>query len=92
MEARGWNGRSAIAAVPGDQLDAAVAALVGSIVAKSPVAVRTGKAMFYRQLEQGMAAAYDYAASVMAHNMMADDAAEGIDAFIAKRAPRWTGR
>jgi enoyl-CoA hydratase/carnithine racemase len=80
------------AAVPGEQLDTAVAALVASIVAKSPVAVRTGKAMFYRQLELGMAAAYDTAASVMANNMMADDAAEGIDAFIGKREPRWTGR
>jgi enoyl-CoA hydratase/carnithine racemase len=79
-------------AVPGDGLDAAVAALAGRIVAKSPVAVRTGKAMFYRQIEQGVAAAYDYAGEVMAGNMMAEDAAEGIDAFAGKRAPRWSGR
>jgi enoyl-CoA hydratase/carnithine racemase len=79
------------AAVPSDALDSAVAALAERIVAKSPVAVRTGKAMFYRQIEQGIAAAYDYAGEIMAGNMMAADAAEGIDAFIAKRAPRWTG-
>jgi enoyl-CoA hydratase/carnithine racemase len=80
------------AAVPADALDAAVQALAERIIAKSPVAVRTGKAMFYRQIEHGMAAAYDYAAEVMAGNMMAEDACEGIDAFMARRAPRWTGR
>jgi 1,4-dihydroxy-2-naphthoyl-CoA synthase len=37
-------------------------------------------------------AAYDYAGEIMAENMMAADAAEGIDAFTGKRAPRWTGR
>jgi enoyl-CoA hydratase/carnithine racemase len=79
-------------AVPGDALDAAIAALAGRIIAKSPLAVRTGKAMFYGQIEQGVGAAYDYAGEIMAENMMAADAAEGIDAFTGKRAPRWTGR
>jgi enoyl-CoA hydratase/carnithine racemase len=36
--------------------------------------------------------AYAFAGKVMAGNMMAEDAAEGIDAFIAKRKPVWTGR
>ena len=36
--------------------------------------------------------AYAYAAEVMACNMLAEDAQEGIDAFIAKRAPVWKGR
>ena len=66
--------------------------LADAIVAKSPVAVATGKGMFYRQLEMGMEDAYSYAAEVMACNMMAEDAQEGIDAFIEKRAPVWKGR
>ena len=74
------------------QLDAEVDRLVGTILAKSPVAVATGKQMFYKQLEMGMDAAYQYAGEVMACNMMAEDAAEGIDAFMAKRAPEWKGR
>jgi enoyl-CoA hydratase/carnithine racemase len=78
--------------VPADRLDRAVAELAGRIVAKSPVAVSVGKRMFYRQLEMGLAAAYDYAAETMACNMMAADAGEGIDAFIEKRPPEWTGR
>jgi enoyl-CoA hydratase/carnithine racemase len=80
------------AAVPPAELDAAVAQLAGAIVAKSPVAVATGKAMFYRQLEMGVEDAYAYAAEVMACNMLAADAQEGIDAFIEKRAPMWQGR
>ena len=70
-------------------LDEAVEHLVQSILAKSPVAVATGKQMFYKQLEMGIDAAYQYAGEVMACNMMAGDAAEGIDAFIEKRKPVW---
>jgi enoyl-CoA hydratase/carnithine racemase len=79
-------------AVEPAELDAKVAELAGHIIAKSPVAVRTGKEMFYKQIELGLAAAYDYAGEVMACNMMAEDVAEGIDAFAAKRSPVWKGR
>lgn len=78
--------------VPLERLDEEVQALAASICAKSPVAVRMGKQMFYKQLEMGLDAAYQLAAETMACNMMAADAAEGIDAFIAKRKPVWTGR
>ena len=77
--------------VPLEHLDEEIAALAASIVAKSPVAVRVGKQMFYRQLEMGMEAAYQMAAETMACNMMSEDAAEGIDAFIGKRKPQWKG-
>ena len=70
----------------------AVAALAGEILAKSRVAVETGKRMFHRQLEMTIDEAYAYAAEVMARNMLAQDAAEGIDAFIAKRPPVWKDR
>ncbi len=78
--------------VPDADLDAAVTSLASEICAKSPVAVRTGKAMFARQIAMGLEEAYAYAGGVMACNMMAEDAAEGIDAFMAKRKPVWTGR
>jgi enoyl-CoA hydratase/carnithine racemase len=79
-------------AVPADQLDATVQHLADAIVAKSSYAVASGKRMFYKQLEMDMADAYDYAAGVMACDMMAADAGEGIDAFIQKRQPIWQGR
>lgn len=75
-----------------ERLDEEIARLVASIVAKSPKAIAMGKEMFYRQLEMGLDAAYQYAGEVMACNMMTEDAAEGIDAFIAKRPPVWKGR
>ncbi|MFO7648188.1 enoyl-CoA hydratase [Halomonas campaniensis] len=75
-----------------EALDAAVAELTTSICAKSAVAVRTGKAMFQRQLQMPLDEAYAFAGEVMACNMMAEDAGEGIDAFIEKRAPQWRDR
>ena len=78
--------------VPLDALDAEVERLAGSILAKSAIAIRTGKGMFYKQLEMGLVEAYDYAAEVMACNMMSEDAGEGIDAFMQKRKPNYTGR
>lgn len=77
-------------AVPADQLDSTIAEFVDAILSKSAVAISMGKEMFYKQGEMGMAEAYHYASEVMACNMMADDALEGIDAFMEKRAPVWT--
>ena len=75
--------------VPEAELDAAVSALAGQIVAKSPLTLAIGKEAFYRQAELDLTAAYAYASDVMARNMLAHDAEEGIDAFIAKRKPVW---
>lgn len=72
-----------------DALDAALAHYTESILDKPAVAVATGKRMFQAQLEKNLDEAYDYAAEVMACNMLAEDTTEGIDAFIEKREPRW---
>jgi enoyl-CoA hydratase/carnithine racemase len=77
---------------PAEQLDATIDGLAHSILAKSFVAVSMGKQMFYKQLEMGLSDAYHYASEVMACNMMADDAGEGIDAFIQKRPANWQHR
>ncbi len=74
-----------------DALDAEVAALAGQIVAKSPLTLAIGKEAFYRQAEMGLDDAYAFASEVMTRNMLARDAAEGIDAFLGKRQPVWTG-
>ncbi len=78
--------------VPAAGLRAAVDALAREIAAKSAFTVAIGKEAFYRQAELDLAAAYRYAAEVMTTNMLAADAAEGIDAFLAKRAPVWQDR
>lgn len=76
-------------AVSEGELDAAVARKTTEILAKSPTAVRYGKAMFYRQRQMALGDAYAYAGDVMARNMMEADACEGIDAFLEKRQPCW---
>jgi len=72
-----------------DTLDVEVEHLVASIVAKPRVAVAMGKALFYRQLEAGIATAYDDAGQTMACNMMDEAALEGVQAFNEKRPPNW---
>ncbi len=75
-----------------EALDATLEALTASLCAKSAVALRTGKALFQRQLQMPLREAYALAGETMACNMMAEDVAEGIDAFIEKRAPQWRHR
>lgn len=79
-------------AVPADQLDGTIQRLVDAITSKSPYAISSGKRMFYKQSEMDMADAYAYAADVMACDMLAVDASEGIDAFIEKRQANWKGK
>lgn len=78
--------------VPEAELDAVVDELCQSICGKSQVAVSTGKRLFYRQIDMPVAAAFGLASTTMAGNMMADDVAEGIDAFFEKRPPQWQDR
>src|SRR5438876_10835999 len=75
-----------------EHLDAEVERLVAMIVAKPRVAVAMGKEFFYRQAELGIAAAYEAASQTMACNMMDEAALEGVQAFIEKRPPHWSGR
>ncbi len=77
--------------VPLAQLHDATRTLAVQIAAKSPLTVAIGKTAFYRQAEMDLSAAYDYASEVMTRNMLARDAREGIDAFLDKRQPQWTG-
>ena len=77
--------------VPEAELDAEVTALAGLIASKSPLTLTIGKEAFYRQAEMALDAAYDYASEVMTRNMLARDAAEGIDAFLTRRDPVWSG-
>ena len=73
-----------------EQLDPEVEKLVAVIIAKPRVAVAMGKEFFYRQIELGIASAYEAAAQTMACNMMDEAALEGVQAFIDKRPASWT--
>lgn len=72
-----------------DALDAEIEQVVQAILAKPREAIAMGKALFYRQRETGISAAYQLAGQVMACNMVHAVAQEGVQAFIDKRKPQW---
>ena len=73
-------------------LDETVYRMARTIADKSGHTLKIGKEAFYRQLEMPLTDAYDYTATVMAENLGADDAQEGICAFLDKRQPEWKDR
>ena len=78
--------------VPAERLDDVIGELVDAIARSSSLTVAVGKEAFYAQVDLDEPAAYELTKSVMATNMMAADAQEGIGAFLEKREPTWTGR
>src|ERR1700686_1224883 len=75
--------------VPADALDQETDRLAAAIAAKPRSVIAAGKTLFYRQLELGIAPAYQLAGQAMACNITDDIAQEGVSAFIQKRAPNW---
>lgn len=76
--------------VPADELEQQVTELARQIAAASAHTLAVGKAAFYRQVEMDRPGAYEFAGRVMVDNLLADDAKEGISAFLQKRPPVWT--
>jgi len=61
----------------------------GTLKARPRASLASGKALFYRQLEAGMRAAYEEASRAISSDMLAGEAREGVEAFLAKRPPSW---
>ena len=78
--------------VPRGAALAEATALAHRIAARSAVALRMGKRGFHQQAALPLAEAYAAAGAVMVENLLAEDAAEGIGAFLAKRTPEWRHR
>jgi enoyl-CoA hydratase/carnithine racemase len=75
-----------------EDLEAAVLELVEPITRSSSYTVATGKQAFYAQVDRAEHDAYEHCQVVMATSALADDAQEGMSAFLQKRAPIWRGR
>ena len=78
--------------VPADRLDDEVLALAGRIAQSSGYVLALGKRAFYAQDQLTEDAAYAVVCPVMVDNAQADDAHEGMRAFLEKRAPKWSNR
>lgn len=74
-----------------EQLEPAVARLIGAISRSSAYTVATGKHAFYEQVDRDESAAYEQVELVMTENALAHDAQEGMTAFLQKREPVWRG-
>jgi enoyl-CoA hydratase/carnithine racemase len=79
-------------AVPDDELDDAVADLLGRATRGSAYAKAVGKRAFYAQIDMEQSKAYDYAIEVMAAGAVTPDGQEGIASFLEKRKPKFTQR
>lgn len=78
--------------VPAAELETETFALARQVAQASSLVVSIGKQAFYSQIDLDQSKAYVYAKEVMTMNAMAQDAQEGISAFLGKRAACWTGR
>ena len=78
--------------VPFDDLGTETEALANQISEASPLTLAIGKQAFYAQVDQADNDAMDFAKQTMTMNLSAEDAQEGIKAFMEKRAPVWRNR
>ncbi|HMG36984.1 MAG TPA: enoyl-CoA hydratase [Blastocatellia bacterium] len=78
--------------VSAERLRAETLALATQIAEASPLTLSVGKQAFYSQIDLDQPKAYAYAKEVMSMNAMADDAQEGMSAFLAKRPACWKGK
>jgi enoyl-CoA hydratase/carnithine racemase len=78
--------------VPAEELARETRKLAARIAAASSLVVALGKDAYYAQIDLAQPKAYAYAKQVMSLNALADDAQEGISAFLEKRVPHWKGR
>ena len=77
---------------PKKKLNTEVLKIAKKIASKSNLTIKIGKQAFYKQLEMPLRQAYAYTSKMMAINMMAMDAREGISAFLEKRKPNWKNK
>jgi len=72
-----------------EELAAETRRLACQIAEASSFTVALGKQAYYKQIDLDQAGAYAYTKEVMSQNAMAEDAQEGISAFLGKRKACW---
>jgi enoyl-CoA hydratase/carnithine racemase len=78
--------------VPAAELEAETVKLATELASKSPAAIRLGLLAFYRSQDMEHEPQLRYLQGELGRVLALEDAAEGIAAFLQKRAPVWKGR
>jgi enoyl-CoA hydratase/carnithine racemase len=78
--------------VPADRLDQEARTMAEKIAEASRLTLGIGKQAFYTQVNLGDSEAYAHGNQVMVANLYAEDAVEGLKAFLEKRKPVWKNR
>lgn len=78
--------------VPAEALDSATGALAGLLAAKSRAVLALGRRSFFTAEDLALVPALEFLAAELSLNVLAEDAAEGVSAFLEKRAPVWRDR
>lgn len=78
--------------VPAAQLDEATLALASRLGGKSLSILALGRRSFFTAEDLPLAQAVEFLSSQLSLNVLSEDAAEGVTAFLEKRPPRWSDR
>lgn len=78
--------------VPAAELDATVAALADKLAGKSQAVLALGRRAFFTAEDMPLPLAFEHLAGQLSLNVLAEDAAEGVTAFLEKRPPKWNDR
>jgi enoyl-CoA hydratase/carnithine racemase len=78
--------------VPLDRLEAETRSMAEEIAQASPLTLAIGKRAFYTQVNLSDEQAYGFGSEIMVGNLFAEDAREGMQAFLEKRKPLWKGK
>ncbi len=78
--------------VPAAELDTATQALAGKLGGKSLAILALGRRSFFTAEDLPLAQSVEFLAAQLSLNVLTDDAAEGVTAFLQKRPAKWGDR
>lgn len=78
--------------VPAAELDTATHALASKLAGKSLAILALGRRSFFTAEDLPLGQSIEFLAAQLSLNVLADDAGEGVTAFLQKRPPKWADR
>jgi enoyl-CoA hydratase len=78
--------------VPANELDASVGILAKNVAGKSQAVLALGRRAYFAAEDLPLAQAIELLSLNLSVNILLDDAAEGVTAFLEKRSPKWADR